>query len=126
MKMKYLVFGSNLDGNHAGGAARHAHLNYGAKIGIGEGITGFSYALPTVGHNFTTMTLAKVREHVNTFIYFAYDHPELEFKVTRVGCGTAGFTDAQIAPLFERAPYNCFFDEKWLNFLPNADFWGTV
>lgn len=124
--MKYLVFGSNLSGAHEGGAARYAHLNHGAEMGVGEGLTGTAYALPTVGCNFTTMTLAKVKEHVNTFINFAYDHPELEFKVTRVGCGIAGFTDEQIAPMFERAPYNCFFDEKWLEFLPNADFWGTI
>jgi hypothetical protein len=72
------VFGSNLDGNHAGGAARFAHLHHGAVMGVGEGLTGTSYALPTVGKSFTTMTLAKVREHVNTFIRFATSHPELD------------------------------------------------
>jgi hypothetical protein len=107
------VFGSNLDGNHAGGAARFAHLHHGAVMGVGEGLTGTSYALPTVGKSFTTMTLAKVREHVNTFIRFATSHPELDFKVTRVGCGIAGFTDAQSAPLFLDSPTNCTFDPIW-------------
>ena len=30
-------------------------------------------------------------------------HPELTFLVTRIGCGIAGFTDEQIAPLFAAA-----------------------
>lgn len=120
------VFGSNLDGNHSGGAARFAHLNHDAIMGVGEGMTGESYALPTVGHEFTTMTLAKVREHVNTFLNFARRYEHLDFKVTRVGCGIAGFTDSEIAPLFANAPSNCLFDTAWEKFLPNAEFWGTI
>ena len=31
-------------------------------------------------------------------------HPELEFQVTRVGCGLAGWADAVVTPLFKEAP----------------------
>jgi hypothetical protein len=34
---------------------------------------------------------------------FARQHPELTFLVTRIGCGIAGFTDEDIAPLFKEA-----------------------
>lgn len=44
-----------------------------------------------------------IRPYVNTFIEFAGRHPELTFYVTRIGCGIAGFTTAQIAPLFIQA-----------------------
>jgi hypothetical protein len=40
---------------------------------------------------------------VDEFIWFAKQHPELTFLVTRIGCGIAGFTDDEISPLFEEA-----------------------
>ncbi len=30
-------------------------------------------------------------------------HPDLLFRVTRIGCGIAGFTNEEIAPLFKAA-----------------------
>ena len=42
------VFGSNLAGHHMGGAARTAHKNFGAEWGVGVGLTGQSYAIPTM------------------------------------------------------------------------------
>jgi hypothetical protein len=41
------VFGSNIEGIHGAGAAKFAHEHLGAKIGIAEGFTGQTYALPT-------------------------------------------------------------------------------
>src|SRR3954468_20396582 len=42
------VFGSNKDGRHIGGAARIAHDSFGAEWGVGIGITGSCYAIPTM------------------------------------------------------------------------------
>lgn len=121
------VFGSNLDGNHAGGAAFYARLHCGAVDGLGEGLAGESYALPTVGIRFAPMTFGLVFESVRRFIDFARSHKDLEFKVTRVGCGIAGFKDSEIAPIFCDAPRNCLFDEAWEEYLPkDAKFWGTI
>lgn len=44
-----------------------------------------------------------IRPYVDDFILYAGQHPELLFFVTRIGCGIAGFTDEQIAPLFKAA-----------------------
>ena len=41
-----------------------------------------------------------IKPYVDEFIAFAQKHTELYFYVTRIGCGIAGFTDADIAPLF--------------------------
>lgn len=92
------VFGSNLAGAHAGGAAHIAHKRFGAIWGQGEGLQGNTYAIPTMQGGVNT-----IRPYVNTFIEFAGRHPELTFYVTRIGCGIAGFTTAQIAPLFIQA-----------------------
>ena len=44
-----------------------------------------------------------IRPYVDQFIDFARFRPDLFFYVTRIGCGIAGFTDAEIAPLFSAA-----------------------
>ena len=41
------VFGSNPEGRHGAGAAKIAREQFGAKYGVGEGLTGNAYALPT-------------------------------------------------------------------------------
>ena len=104
------VFGSNLQGMHAGGAARIAYNNFGAIWGQGVGLQGQSYGIPTMQGGVET-----VRPYVNEFIQFAKDHPELTFLVTRIGCGIAGFTDAEMAPLFEKAHNmeNVVLPEGW-------------
>ena len=91
------VFGSNLGGYHGGGAARIAYERFGAVWGQGIGLWGQSYAIPTRG------TLAETKEAVDRFTAFARQHTELCFKVTAIGCGIAGYTPAQIAPLFREA-----------------------
>lgn len=92
------VFGSNLRGMHAGGAARVANVKFGAEWGVGVGLTGQCYAIPTMQGGVET-----IKPYTDQFIAFAAEHPELTFLVTRIGCGIAGFTDAQIAPLFADA-----------------------
>ena len=92
------VFGSNLAGMHGGGAARVARKLFGAVMGQGVGLQGQSYAIPTMQGGVET-----IKPYVDEFITFASAHPELKFYVTRIGCGIAGFTDAEIAPLFKNA-----------------------
>lgn len=92
------VFGSNLQGMHAGGTARVALERFGAVLGQGVGLQGQSYAIPTMQGGVDT-----IQPYVDEFIDFAKLHPELTFLVTRIGCGIAGFTDGEIAPLFTQA-----------------------
>ena len=92
------VFGSNLKGMHGGGAAYIAYRKFGAIMGQGVGLQGQSYAIPTMQGGVET-----IRPYVDEFIAFAKEHQELTFLVTRIGCGIAGFTDEEIAPLFEQA-----------------------
>jgi len=89
------VFGSNVQGMHLGGAARVAYNKFGAEWGNGEGLQGSSYALPTM-EGLEGTTAAAYR-----FTIFAKEHPELKFFVTPVGCGIAGYTPEEIAPMFK-------------------------
>ena len=92
------VFGSNIGGFHGGGAARVAHKRFGAEWGVGEGITGQCYALPTMEGG-----VDYIAGKVYAFIACAKQHPELKFLVTKVACGIAGFRIEEIAPLFADA-----------------------
>ena len=92
------VFGSNLAGNHAGGAARVARERFGAIMGQGVGMQGQSYAIPTMQGGVDT-----IKPYVDEFIRLAREWDQTTFYVTRIGCGIAGFTDEEIAPLFADA-----------------------
>lgn len=95
------VFGSNTSGRHGKGAAKTA-MKWGAIYGQGAGLQGRTYGIPTVNSSITNkLPLPTIEKHVATFMMFAYEHPELTFLVTEIGCGLAGWTQKDIAPLFQ-------------------------
>jgi hypothetical protein len=112
------VFGSNAAGRHGAGAAKAA-LQYGAVYGVGVGLVGQSYALPTKDKSIQTLPLNVIKSHVDDFLKFATNHPDLTFFVTRIACGLANYVDSQIAPMFVNAPINCNFAEQWQPYLEN-------
>lgn len=118
------VFGSNLSGIHGAGAAHYARHHHGAILGVGKGPQGTSYALPTKGINISFMPFEKVKAHIEEFKEFASKHPNVDFQVTQIGCGRAGFTKEQIAPLFKNSPSNCYFDMEWQPLLGDShNYW---
>ena len=120
------VFGSNEAGRHGAGAASTAYSRHGAIYGKGVGRAGMSYAIPTKDAQLRILSLEDVGSYVQQFIAYATAHPNIDFQVTQIGCGLAGFTAEEIAPLFAGAPDNCLFDEAWETYLPpDAKFWGT-
>lgn len=124
--IRIFVFGSNTSGRHGKGAALTARNQHGAEYGVAEGRTGDAYALPTCDDRFRSMPLVWIQEHVDQFLAYAKAHPELTFQVTRVGCGLAHNQDSVIAPMFEHAPSNCYFDTAWAPWLKqHKNFWGT-
>lgn len=97
------VFGSNLSGIHGAGAAGAAR-RWGAQIGNPVGLQGQTYAIPTKGrYAQDPLDLDEIREYVDDFIRFAKNHPDLNFLVTEIGCGLAGYYVWEIAPMFRDA-----------------------
>lgn len=88
------VFNNTSNGCSNARTALAAYKYHGAVKGVAEGLTGQSYSIPTDGG------LDNIRKCVERFLKFASDHPELEFLVTKIGCGVAGYTEADIAPFF--------------------------
>ena len=84
------VFGSNLAGRHGKGAALFARRRYGAVYGVGEGLTGQSYAIPTKDHNLRPLSIQAVERGILRFLHTARETPEQRFYLTPVGTGLAG------------------------------------
>jgi hypothetical protein len=113
LSLMIFVFGSNLAGRHGKGAALTALNAYGAIYGQGIGRQGQSFAIPTKDANLRTLPLAVIKTYVQDFLAYARDHPELNFQITHIGCGLAGYNwTNDIEPMFYNSPPNCHFIER--------------
>ena len=105
--MEFFVFGSNIQGEHVGGAALFAAKQFGAVEGQGFGIQGMSYAIPTCVRLWNGVqrytkpfdNVSQIKPFVEAFISDAKRF-KATFYVTKIGCGIAGFKVSEIAELF--------------------------
>lgn len=115
---KIFVFGSNLAGRHGAGAALYAKRYCGAIEGQGLGLQGKSYAIPTKDKNIHTLDLWYIEAFVKNFLDHArYIQPEVEFYVSELGTGLAGYRIADIAPFFRHSPPNVELPATFRKFL---------
>lgn len=121
-KDEIFVFGSNLKGDHSAGAALLATKKFGAEIGIGEGLTGQTYAIPTKDTNLKVLFLKDIKKHVDKFITYAGYNPLTHFLVTKIGCGLAGYSVKDIAPLFANCVYfkNIHLPKEFIEYLQTS------
>lgn len=115
------VFGSNLAGKHGAGSAREAVKYWGAIYGCGVGPQGLSYAIPTKDEHFHVLSVDTIRPYVVDFLAYAAKHPYLNFRVVAIGCGLAGYTPAEIAPLFVNATPNVHLPKEFVDVLNEVD-----
>ena len=100
------IFGSNICGYHEGGAARKAFDDFGAIYGKGTGIQGQSYAIPTLDEHFNKLGLSIIKHYLEDLDDYARTHPGLEFLLTNVGCGIAGFSSEEMESIMPIFPSN--------------------
>ena len=128
------VFGSNPEGHHGAGSAAVARKLFGAKYGVGEGMQGNAYALPTTelrpeyqeaGYG-QSIPEYKITQSIVKLYNTAKANPDLQFKVAYRNqpnevtlCGYAG---KELMELFKNAaalsggyPDNIWFSEEWAN-----------
>jgi len=123
------VFGSNTAGRHGKGSALLARQQFGARMGFGKGyMTGpnpgeHCYALPTKNSHLYPLSLYEISKHIRDF-YFDITRTDLADKqlfITRIGCGLAGYSDNDIAPMFRNFPENCSFPDTWRPWLETKE-----
>jgi hypothetical protein len=104
MREVFFVFGSNLAGRHGAGAALEAVKHWGAVYGVGEGISGYSYAIPTKCHNLKTRSLGDIEQSYIRFWKYANRNPNIQFLLTPFGAGLAGYTIPEIRGCMSGGP----------------------
>lgn len=107
------VFASNLAGIHGAGSALHAVQHHGAIRGRGIGPQGQSYAIPTKDQRLKPLPLAHIAQYVEGFRRYSLTLPHYTFQVVKIGCGLAGYTEQQIAPMFRFAPAHVILPPGW-------------
>lgn len=114
---KVFVFGSNLEGRHGAGAALEARKKWGAVYGLPVGWQGDSYAIPTKETPYKSLPLKKIEQYVEDFLEVARDNPYHQFILTPIGCGLAGHSQKDIAPMFYNATGNIVLPKLFEDFL---------
>lgn len=116
-----LVFGSNLLGQHGGGAAKTAHEKFGARWGMSMGLTGQCYALPTLNTEYEKLENSELKAFVDSLKITAELIPSKTFLLTKVGLGIAGYSLEEIAPLFKDMPSNVIQPKEFVEFNEEAE-----
>ena len=122
------VFGSNPEGRHGAGAAKTAVDKFGAQYGVGEGLTGNAYALPTkdlrVKENNSLRSIPKnvIINNIRNLYATAKQNPTKQFKVAfRNGLDETtlnGYTGQEMIEMFIEAgqiPANIIFSKEWVD-----------
>lgn len=116
------VFGSNPEGRHGAGSAKVAKEKFGAVYGIGEGLQGNSYALPTKDLRIPgTRSISKsdIIRNIQKLYDLARTMPDKNFKVayrTRFDEKSLnGYTGEEMVQMFSvyPIPNNIYFSGEW-------------
>ena len=130
------VFGSNPEGRHGAGAAKIAVTQFGAKYGIGEGLVGDSYALPTkdlrVKENKGLRSISKeeIINNISNLYKTAKQNPNKKFAIAYTNVEESslnGYTGIEMADMFKEAgliPNNIYFSNSWIynGLIKNSDY----
>jgi len=123
------VFGSNPEGRHGwgknAGASGVAAREFGAKKGIGEGLQGNSYAIPTkdlrVRENkgYKSISPEQITESIRKMYEVARQMPDKKFKVAYGNSADkvtlCGYTGLELVKMFlaHPVPDNVYFSYAW-------------
>ena len=108
------IFGSNLAGIHAGGAAKFAKDNFGAIEGVGSGRTGQCYAFPTLDENLNQRTREDLEKSVIGLYEYCEGNKDQKFLLTPVGTGIAGYSVEEMKSLFTNPPKNLILPKEFI------------
>ena len=91
-----MVFGTNALGKYRSECSKVALEQFGAEWGKKEGISGNTYAIPVIDQD-----LDFIKKHIDDFINFAQNNPNLIFYITRIDKDIRDYDLDKIALLFK-------------------------
>lgn len=102
-----IVFGSNWQGNHAGGLAKICIDNFGAIEWQADGLQWQSYAINTMDW------IDKIKEWLEWLVKFANKETRKIIYLTKIWCGIAGYSEEDIKKLLPDFPANVILPKWW-------------
>lgn len=121
------IFGSNTQGRHGKGAALIAKLKYGAIQGQARGLQGNSYAIVTKDltlpkhKQLRSVPLTHIALQVDVLLNIVKSMEATIFILSPIGCGNAGYTPEEIAPMFKNAPLNIILPREFASVLNKTE-----
>lgn len=121
------VFGSNPEGIHGAGAALVALRRFGAIYGVGEGLQGKAYALPTKdlrvkeNHGLRSISPKQITDNIRSMYDCARKNPDKNFKIAFRNTDEVslnGYSGWEMMDMFLAAgpiPENVWVSEEWFN-----------
>ena len=122
------VFGSNPEGRHGAGSAKVAHDVFGAQYGVGEGLTGDSYALPTKdlrvkeNYGYRSISPEDITNSIRKLYETARSMPDKLFCVAYRNKPNEktlnGYSGLEMMEMFLNAapiPENIVFSKEWID-----------
>lgn len=119
--------GTNESGIHGAGIAQYAFDNWGLVWGQGFGPSGMCFGVPTKDWRIGKLDLGVIDSYISRYIQWMkatkYNH-----LVTKVGCGLAGYTPNQIAPMFAECinMTNVWLPEEFIKVISNPMSWDYI
>lgn len=118
-KNTIVLVGTNESGIHGAGFAKYCRMLGGLQLKQSFGFSGNCFGIPTKDWFIQSLPIEMIRFYVNRFIEFARYDIKTTYWVTKIGCGLAGYTPEQIAPLFK----DCInLENVWLP----QEFWNNL
>lgn len=85
----------------------------GTQYKVGEGMTGRCYAFPTLDRKLNQRSNVYLEQSAERLFECCLRNPQLEFLLTKIGCGIAGYDEEYIRSLFECPPKNLILPAGW-------------
>lgn len=99
-KNTIVLVGTNEAGIHSAGFAKYCRTSGELVWQQAFGFSGSCFGIPTKDWFIKQLPLDAIAFYVNRFIALSKRGSNVTFWVTKIGCGLAGYTPEQIAPLF--------------------------
>ena len=127
------VFGSNPEGKHGKGSAFIAKRDFGAKYGMGEGLHGNSYAIPTKdlrvkkNNGLKSISPKTIKNSIKKMYDIARENPTKLFKIAYRNTYTIslnGYTGTEMIQMFlsaDNIPDNVLVSKEWWDIISKGD-----
>lgn len=117
----FFVFSSCLNGSCYTKIGSVAVKYKGAKLNIGKGLSGQSYAIPFRKQKHELFNQRRLEFEINDFLDYSAKNPQMQFQVTNLIAEQLPLRKENIIPLFSDKPDNCHISGLWSRYVGHGE-----